>query len=357
MPKLTSQAKQFIRPYIEMEHSNEEASSLINEFLSIQQEEGPTPFEDVDSLGKAIQSYFFEDISPVFNSHLKAGITQFDPNPLLESEPYFNALKGLCQTHKEISLSWKQVQSYELYPYSNGNVHSKDFYRETPSFAYSKVPFSYPEFKKGGRPWMSLVPHELFTMKEPIKEAKGNVLTFGLGMGYFAYEASRKEEVRSLTIIEEDPDVIAFFSSYLASLFPLEKIRIIQGDAIRFAKESKERFDYLFSDINHDAEDGLPLYIKLKQSEGIASVNRYWIEEDILTYLRRYLIAFFEEQCDEKIQKLGEKAYTEEGDFASALFASFYRIFKDEEISSKKQFDNLLSDEYLKKLVKVLNIH
>lgn len=343
-------------PYIEMERANEEAASLINEYLGIQEEEGAKPFDGIDGFKEFMQSYFYEDISDVFDLHLRPAIRMFDPNSLLKDEPYFNVLKELNKIHKSLSLSSKTVNAFELYPHSSGIVHPEDFYRETPSFAYSPVSFSYPEFKKEGRAWMSLVPHELLTMESPIKEAKGSVLTYGLGMGYFAYKVSRKSEVSSLTVVESDKDVIDFFSSYLAPFFPMDKITLIQGDALAFAEQAKSKYDFLFSDINHDAEDGLPLYIKLRRSERVASINRYWIEEDILTYLRRYLIAFFEERCDEEIVKLGDRPYSCREDFASSLFASFYEIFKDKEFSSGEELNTFLSDDSLRNLVLKLNI-
>lgn len=356
MHKFSAFQKRFIIPYIDMEHSNEEASSLINEFLSIQEQEGIVPFEDSKSLKATMQSYFFEDISSLFDKHLAKGIAVFDPNAVLEANPYFKALKGLSGKLAGISLSWKNVRAYELYPLSEGKVDPEDHYKETPSFAYSPTPFSYPEFKKGKTPWMSLVPHELMTMAKPIEEAKGKVLTYGLGMGYFAYMASRKKEVSSVTIIESDPEVIAFFNSYLAPLFPMDKIEIVQSDAVKFASSSKEKYDFLFSDINHDAEDGLPLYIKLKGDEGIAATNRYWIEEDILAYLRRYVLAFFEEQMDPQIQRLGKEAYKDCGDFNSSLFASLYSYFESEEISSEEELIDTLGNDGLKKLVDELSL-
>lgn len=46
--------------------------------------------------------------------------------------------------------------------------------------------------------WMSVSPNEINTMKQPIRNAKGKVLTLGCGMGYFAYMASLKADVESI---------------------------------------------------------------------------------------------------------------------------------------------------------------
>ena len=66
---------------------------------------------------------------------------------------------------------------------------------------------------------MSISPNEVFTMDQPIKKAKGKVLTLGCGMGYFAYMVSLKEDVESITIVELEQSVINLFEIYLLPQF------------------------------------------------------------------------------------------------------------------------------------------
>ena len=40
---------------------------------------------------------------------------------------------------------------------------------------------------------MTITPDEIETMKEAVDQAFGNVLTFGLGLGYYAYMVSEKD--------------------------------------------------------------------------------------------------------------------------------------------------------------------
>ena len=51
---------------------------------------------------------------------------------------------------------------------------------------------------------MSIIPNEIETMKEAIETVKGNVLVYGLGLGYFPYMISLKNDVNKITIIEKE---------------------------------------------------------------------------------------------------------------------------------------------------------
>ena len=55
---------------------------------------------------------------------------------------------------------------------------------------------------------MLVTPNEVHTMKADIEKAHGKVLTYGLGLGYFPFMTSRKEEVTSVTVVERSSDVI-----------------------------------------------------------------------------------------------------------------------------------------------------
>ena len=80
---------------------------------------------------------------------------------------------------------------------------------------------------------MTITPNEIETMKEPVDEAFGHVLTFGLGLGYYAYMVSEKENVESITIVETNEDVIDLFNKYILPQFKnAHKIKIIQSRCV-----------------------------------------------------------------------------------------------------------------------------
>lgn len=80
-------------------------------------------------------------------------------------------------------------------------------------------------------------------MKEAVAEAHSNVLTFGLGLGYYAYMISEKNQVEQVTVVENNEDVIQLFQQYILPQFKHSpKITIIRADA--FVMNNKVRPPY-----------------------------------------------------------------------------------------------------------------
>ena len=111
--------------------------------------------------------------------------------------------------------------------------------REVPQIGFFRERFAYPAVEQDGREWMAVKPSEIETMRAPIEEATGRVVTFGLGLGYFAYMVSEKPDVTSLDIVERSEEAIALFERHILPQFPnKEKIRIIRRDAFGFLNEN-----------------------------------------------------------------------------------------------------------------------
>ncbi len=210
--------------------------------------------------------------------------------------------------------------------------------REVPQIGFFRERFAYPAVEQDGREWMAVKPSEIETMRAPIEEATGRVVTFGLGLGYFAYMVSEKPDVTSLDIVERSEEAIALFERHILPQFPnKEKIRIIRSDAFGFLNENmwqdarhedsgqckrntKEgqcrerqnragrstqrgtetanrekmqgRYDYAFIDLWHDTADGLEMYLKAKRIEnklhtaGLQTKFAYWVEKSLLSAYR-----------------------------------------------------------------------
>ena len=130
--------------------------------------------------------------------------------------------------------------------------------------------------------WMSVSPNEINTMKQPIRNAKGKVLTLGCGMGYFAYMASLKADVESITIVEREQSVIDLFTSFILPQFKTkDKITVIKDDAIEYMMNLEDGlFDYCFADIWIGVMDFEP-YIKAKEvcKRFRKMKMEYWIED------------------------------------------------------------------------------
>lgn len=134
-----------------------------------------------------------------------------------------------------------------------------------------------------------ITPNEIETMKEPIKAATGRVVTYGLGLGYFAFMAALKPDVKSVTVIELDPAVIRLFQKYVLPKFSKlqqEKIQIVQANAFEWAEHlTKDDADFVFADTWHDPSDGVFMYGMFKSMEKPGITYRYWIEDTLKYYL------------------------------------------------------------------------
>lgn len=147
----------------------------------------------------------------------------------------------------------------------------------------------FPGIYEGVIPWMSVCPSEIFSMQEPIEKAYGKMLVLGLGLGYYPYMVSLKEEVLSITIIEKQPEIIEIFETCLLPQFKeKEKIRIIQADAFDYLENTVPgEYDFCFADIWENQLDGAEAYLKLKPYENklISTEFNYWIEDSIKAVL------------------------------------------------------------------------
>lgn len=162
--------------------------------------------------------------------------------------------------------------------------------RQIPQIGFFKSEFRYPAIFENGRLWMSITPNEIETMKKPIEQAFGKVLTFGLGLGYYTYMISGKDNVQSIMVVENNQDIIDLFKKYILPQFKnAEKITIIKSDAFEYARKqmSSGKYDFVFTDLWHDVSDGLAMYLKMKTYERLCPGTRfmYWIEKSILCYL------------------------------------------------------------------------
>lgn len=162
---------------------------------------------------------------------------------------------------------------------------------EIPHAGYFDEEFTFPCVRQDGREWMAVKPNEVETMRLAIAAAYGKVVTLGLGLGYFTYMASEKDDVESITVIEHDKDVIKLFRQFILPQFPhKEKISIVCCDAFDFVTHTlpHKDFEFVFADLWHDASDGLGMYLKLKRHEYLAPQGRfmYWIEESLLSRAR-----------------------------------------------------------------------
>ena len=220
--------------------------------------------------------------------------------------PYLEKLKFLSFSKDDWVLTNRTIKAYSLFPYQEEYHYGSDYLLKM-SLAFFDQDYIYPSISLFGDEWMSLNPYEIRTMEMPIILAKGKVLTLGLGLGYFAYMAHLKEEVKEVHVVEMDKGLIDIFNEYLLPLFEHpEKIHIHKADALRFIESVNDKdYDFVFSDLWHDTSDGLPMYVKLKHKFAAFKYTQcsYWIESALLTYLRMLVVGimrdeYYQRECE-----------------------------------------------------------
>jgi hypothetical protein len=220
---------------------------------------------------------------------------KYENNPYYKNIPLDDIKDGTWEIKNE---------SYE--PYRGVICHDmimSDGFVEIPPLGFFTEKFSFPAILENGNEWMTLTPVDLDTCDEAINAAHGNVVTFGLGLGYYAYMASEKAEVESVTVVDLSADVIHLFETHILPKMPNgHKIKIVNMDAFKYAEEVMpgEKFDLAFVDTWRDASDGAPMYLKMKALEHLCPKTRYmyWIENFLISRVRAEKYAEIMEKID-----------------------------------------------------------
>lgn len=198
--------------------------------------------------------------------------------------PYYRNIELSDIDYKNWKVKMASYKPYELFVYDD--LLKLDDGRIIPHIGYFEEEYFYPVIYQNDREWMLITPNEINTMKYYIDDAFGDVTTYGLGLGYYAYMASNKENVKKVTIVENDREVIALFKKYILPQFKnKEKIKIICEDAFIYSSKHIDT-DYVFVDIWHDPTDGIELYKQFKMIERPNIKYGYWIEKTMKCYMK-----------------------------------------------------------------------
>ena len=221
----------------------------------------------------------------IIRDYLTPSVRILDSKKYTEN-PYYRNIK--IRDVKDGNWELKQ----ECYPAYRGMIcHDMmllDDFREVPPLGFFREDFHFPAVLEGGNEWMTLTPVDLDTCEEAIRHAHGRVVTFGLGLGYYAYMASIKDDVDSVTVIEKSEDVIRLFKKHIFPQFPHpDKVNVICADAFEYAEQAmpSESFDLAFVDTWRDASDGAYMYARMKGLERLSPNTEfiYWIENFLIS--------------------------------------------------------------------------
>ena len=281
--------------------------------------------------------YELDENKEVMDSYILNNLKKLDSKEYLDNE-YAKTIK-VTGKHKKYALKYIDYEPYQLFAYDDISLEGD---KENSRIGYFNQKFSYLALTEGNNIWMSLNPNEIETMKPFIDKAKGNVLVLGLGMGYVPFMMALKSEVKSVTIIEKDPEIIGLFNSLIYPNFKnKEKIKIIEDDAINYVKK-QNKYDYIFADLWHSPEDGLSLFVQLKR---INKSIDCWLEVSMYALLRRCMISLIEENT----LGYGEENYKFSKTYTDKVINKYYQktknlaIYSDEDLNKLLDNNNLLS--------------
>lgn len=236
-------------------------------------------FSGIDERDREVSDYFHDAVR-------RLELSDYESNPYLRTIVFPEAHTS----------HWKFTH-YSYKPYEafvRDDIVTEPSSREVPQIGYFRERYVFPAVEQNHREWMAVKPSEIASMQPAVDTVSGRVLTFGLGLGYFAFMASLKDTVESVDIVERDAEAIGLFSQHILPQFPNpKKIRIIQKDAFDFMSEDMAgEHDFAFVDLWHDTSDGLELYLKSKKMENalrrkeIRTRFLYWVERSLLSAYR-----------------------------------------------------------------------
>lgn len=222
------------------------------------------------------------------NDYLRRTVKKLDPATYY-GNPYYRDIRISETIFGDWELKYLDYKPYEAFIYNDLLIETDG--KEIPRLGFFDEVFRFPAVMEHGHEWMAIKPNEIETMQPVVDLVEGRVVTFGLGLGYFTYMASLKEEVKHITVVERDNDVIQLFKRFLYPQFQhQEKVEIVSADAFEYIEKQMPEgtFDYAFVDLWHDVSDGLELYIRMKKKEYLHRRTKffYWIEESLLAGFR-----------------------------------------------------------------------
>ena len=125
--------------------------------------------------------------------------------------------------------------------FNAGLIFSRQSWREIKAGTYTKLMHNDETI-------MSDTPAEKSDHSQIIWNATGNILLNGLGLGWLIEACMQKKEVKHITAIEIESDVIELVGSYLLGKYP-DRLSIIQANALYWKPPKGIQYDCVWHDI------------------------------------------------------------------------------------------------------------
>ncbi len=227
-----------------------------------------------------------EEDARIYRQYLPRMLHRLRPEDYA-SDPYLRAVGTPEGEADGFQLEQQRYRPMELFVCDDFRMDAEG--RVLPQLGWFDEGFRYPALTERGRVWMTITPNEINTLRPLAEQARGHVLCYGLGLGYYAFHASGQSEVESVTVVERSAAVIDLFQRHLLPRFPHgDKLTLVEGDAFTYAADRAPagRYDTVLCDLWHDAADGIPMYLRMKALEVPGPRYQYWIEPTMQYYLK-----------------------------------------------------------------------
>lgn len=133
----------------------------------------------------------------------------------------------------------------------NFEVFKKKFHYENGDYYENVILYD----RKQSRTMMDNSNLEIDTCKKFIDNANGDVLIFGLGLGFVVFPLLRDDSIKSIKIVEFDSGVIDMIEPIIKKYDPFNKVKIVQGDVFNYHKSMNSKFDSIWIDIWNKFEE------------------------------------------------------------------------------------------------------
>jgi len=349
---------------IDINYINKELSSCYNDFIQNQklnklQLEMLDSYDDI-SKTSYISELFLDsldfnlddvNIKKIINKAKLNEITQLKTSDF-SFNPYLKNIKFNNFSSFNYSFYNNHYKPYECFIYKDISSSKSNDYVEINHLGYFPNNYYFQELQQNGITWMSLKPHEILTMEKPISLVSDNVITFGLGLGYFSYMVSNKSNVQNIKIIEKSEVLIKLFENTILNQFiNKDKISIECIDMYKYLEKSDafNNYSYAFIDTYHNEEDGIYTYIKFKNIENKYPDTKfiYWIENSLICYLRRMILTLMEEEYYDY-----EVNYNKSYSVYDEIINSIHHILLNKTFNNYNEIIDFLDDSSLKEFAK-----
>jgi hypothetical protein len=133
------------------------------------------------------------------------------------------------------SLSWRRQQLFTVQGSKQGHVVFTD-------------EVYFPVLRDSNDVVMSLTPMEVMSQRAGLRKARGNVIMGGLGLGWLALRVLERKQVKHLTVVDNDREVIRVFGEPLKKKFG-DKLLLLHGDFYETALDDSAKYDTVLADI------------------------------------------------------------------------------------------------------------